>query len=56
VDKVMFFVAPKILGGRDAVTPVEGPGFSSVDEAIQLERMTATTIGQDLLIEAYVRH
>lgn len=56
VDKVMFFVAPKILGGRDAVTPVEGPGFGSVDDAIQLERMTATPIGTDLLIEAYVRH
>lgn len=55
VDKVMFFVAPKILGGRDAITPVEGPGFSTVDEAIQLERMTAAAIGEDILIEAYVR-
>ena len=55
VDKVMFFVAPKILGGRDAVTPVEGAGFDTVDEAIQLDRMTATAISQDLLIEAYVR-
>lgn len=55
VDKVMFFVAPKILGGRDAVTPVEGAGFETIDEAIQLDRMTATPVGQDLLIEAYVR-
>lgn len=55
VDKVLFFVAPKILGGRDAVTPVEGPGFGTVDEAIQLERMTSVPIGPDLLIEAYVR-
>lgn len=55
VDKVMFFVAPKILGGRDAVSPVEGPGFESIDEAIQLDHMTATPVGQDLLIEAYVR-
>lgn len=55
VDKVMFFVAPRILGGRDAVTPVEGPGIETVDEAIQLDHMTATPVGQDLLIEAYVR-
>jgi diaminohydroxyphosphoribosylaminopyrimidine deaminase/5-amino-6-(5-phosphoribosylamino)uracil reductase len=55
VDKVMFFLAPKILGGRDAVTPVEGPGLDTVDEAIQLNGMTATPISQDLLIEAYVR-
>ncbi len=55
VDKVMFFVAPKILGGRDAVTAVEGSGFDTIDEAIQLDGMTATPISQDLLIEAYVR-
>lgn len=55
VDKVMFFVAPKILGGRDAVSPVEGEGFATIDEAIQLDHMTATPVGQDLLIEAYVR-
>lgn len=55
VDKVMFFVAPKILGGRAAVSPVEGPGFETIDEAIQLDHMTATPVGQDLLIEAYVR-
>jgi diaminohydroxyphosphoribosylaminopyrimidine deaminase/5-amino-6-(5-phosphoribosylamino)uracil reductase len=51
----MFFVAPKILGGRDAVSPVEGEGFATIDEAIQLDHMTATPVGQDLLIEAYVR-
>jgi len=55
VDKVMFFVAPKILGGRAAVSPVEGPGFETIDDAIQLDHMTATPVGQDLLIEAYVR-
>ena len=26
VDKVMFFVAPKIMGGRDAITAIEGEG------------------------------
>ena len=55
VDKVVFFIAPKILGGRDAVSPVEGPGFDTIDEAIQLDHMTATPMDQDLLIEAYVR-
>lgn len=55
VDKVMFFVAPKIIGGRDAVTAVEGEGVEAMDEAILLERMTAEPIGEDLLIEAYVK-
>lgn len=55
VDKVMFFVAPKIIGGRDAVTAVEGLGAETMAEAIPLDGMTARSVGPDLLVEAYVR-
>ena len=55
VDKVCFFVAPKIVGGHDAVTSVEGEGAATMDEAIVLERMTAEKVGEDLLVEAYVK-
>lgn len=55
VDKVMFFVAPKIIGGRDAVTAVEGEGAARMDDAILLERMTARSVGPDVLLEAYVK-
>ncbi len=56
VDKVLFFVAPKIVGGRDAITAVEGEGLAKMDDALMLDRMTARPVGPDLLIEAYVRH
>ena len=56
VDKVLFFVAPKIAGGREAVSPVEGLGCAAMDEAIALENMRAEPVGEDLLIEAYVRN
>jgi diaminohydroxyphosphoribosylaminopyrimidine deaminase/5-amino-6-(5-phosphoribosylamino)uracil reductase len=55
VDKVMFFVAPKIIGGRDAVSAVEGDGVETLGEAKLLENMTATPVGDDMLIEAYVK-
>jgi len=54
VDKVAFFIAPKILGGRDAITPVEGEGIAQMDKAIRLENMTLTHVGEDILVEAYV--
>ncbi|MBI5090858.1 MAG: bifunctional diaminohydroxyphosphoribosylaminopyrimidine deaminase/5-amino-6-(5-phosphoribosylamino)uracil reductase RibD [Candidatus Hydrogenedentes bacterium] len=54
VDKVMFFVAPKIVGGRDAVTAVEGEGIARMNDAVVLENMTVRPVGIDLLIEAYV--
>jgi diaminohydroxyphosphoribosylaminopyrimidine deaminase/5-amino-6-(5-phosphoribosylamino)uracil reductase len=56
VDKAMFFIAPKIIGGHDAVTAVEGEGAKRLLDAIQLERMTSKPVGEDILIEAYVKN
>lgn len=55
VDKALFFVAPKIVGGRDAITAVEGEGVARMADAIPLEHMKAHPIGEDILIEAYVK-
>ncbi len=54
VDKAFFFVAPKIFGGRDAPTPVEGFGIGRVADACRLKDLSARVIGDDVLIEAYV--
>lgn len=53
IDKVMTFIAPKIIGGAAARTPVEGLGFRLVGEAIPLYRMTNKSIGDDVLLTAY---
>lgn len=55
VDKLLFFIAPKIVGGRDAITAVEGDGIARMADAIPLERMLAIPVGEDVLIEAYVK-
>jgi diaminohydroxyphosphoribosylaminopyrimidine deaminase/5-amino-6-(5-phosphoribosylamino)uracil reductase len=54
VDKALFFVAPKIFGGRDAPTAVEGLGVGKVGEAIGLKNLSTRLIGDDVLIEGYV--
>ncbi len=56
VDKVHAFVAPKIVGGADAKTPVEGKGFPKLADAVELTGFTAETIGGDVLLTAYVQH
>jgi diaminohydroxyphosphoribosylaminopyrimidine deaminase/5-amino-6-(5-phosphoribosylamino)uracil reductase len=53
VDKVMTFIAPKIIGGASARTPVEGDGVSKVDDALELQRLTYQTVGEDILVTAY---
>jgi diaminohydroxyphosphoribosylaminopyrimidine deaminase/5-amino-6-(5-phosphoribosylamino)uracil reductase len=50
VDKIMFFIAPKIIGGRNTKTSVEGEGISRIRQAIRLKDMCARKIGDDLLI------
>ena len=55
VDKVYAFIAPKIIGGRDALTPVEGVGRERLADAVQLTGLTAETIGEDILLTGYVR-
>ena len=54
VDKVLAFVAPKIIGGREALTPVEGAGFAQLDEAVNLRDFQAQSIGPDILLSGYV--
>lgn len=54
VDKVSCIIAPLIIGGQSALTPVEGLGVTFIEEAIQLYRMRSTPLGSDILIEAYL--
>ncbi len=53
VDRYLFFVAPKIIGGRSAVTSIEGEGVRAVKDAAGIKGMKAVAIGRDILIEGY---
>lgn len=54
VDKVYAFVAPVIIGGKDAVTAVEGRGVSKIAEALRLNRLKTERLGDDIMIYGYV--
>lgn len=55
VDKIMVFIAPKIIGGRDAKTLVEGEGIPVMKDAIKLKKVNFRKIGEDILVEGYLR-
>lgn len=55
IDKMHVFIAPKLIGGQDAATPIGGAGIESLSEACILEQMTCQMIGEDILISAYVK-
>ena len=55
VDKINAFIAPKIVGGRTALTAVEGEGFSSLDRAVELIDVETEMLGADILISGYCK-
>ena len=54
VDKVIAVIAPMIIGGGNAKTPVAGRGVDRVMDAILLESLNMEKYGEDLLISGYV--
>jgi diaminohydroxyphosphoribosylaminopyrimidine deaminase / 5-amino-6-(5-phosphoribosylamino)uracil reductase len=55
VDEVRLFVAPMMLGGRGARSPVEGEGAESIAEAVAALSLQCREIDDDLLITARLR-
>ncbi len=53
VQKVLAFIAPKIIGGNIAPTPVGDLGFTTMTEALSLERVRWRVVGSDCLVEGY---
>ncbi len=54
IQKVLAFIAPKIIGGHDAHSPVGDLGLTRMTDALILERIHWQEIGGDLLIEGYL--
>ncbi len=55
IQKIMAFIAPKIIGGEAAPSPVGDLGFTEMTQALKLERVKWRTVGNDLLVEGYVK-
>lgn len=51
VDRLLWFVAPKIVGGAGAVPAVAGRGAARMDDALVLEDLVVRRLGADLLLD-----
>ena len=54
VDKVICYIAPKIIGGTLAKTPIGGQGIEKLIDAINIKNMSLKSIGEDVVIEGYI--
>ncbi len=55
VDKILFFISPKIIGGKEAISSVMGRGISRMDNAIRLKNIKLRHFQEDLLVEGYIK-
>jgi len=55
LDKLMLFIAPLIVGGRESPTSFEGGGVARLDEAWRLDNLEIKQYDGDLLIIGYPR-
>lgn len=54
IDEVTTFIAPKIIGGGKALSPVEGKGIDRMADAVRLHDISMRQIGKDIVIEGLV--
>ncbi|MGB5916514.1 MAG: bifunctional diaminohydroxyphosphoribosylaminopyrimidine deaminase/5-amino-6-(5-phosphoribosylamino)uracil reductase RibD [Phormidesmis sp.] len=55
VQKVWAFIAPKIIGGRLAPSPIGDLGLEKMTDAKRLERTVLTAVGDDFLLQGYLQ-
>ena len=55
VDKVVLFIAPMLMTGRDSLCSIGGPSPRKLTGAIRLREAETRVVGKDLMVEGYVK-
>ncbi len=56
IDEGLIFIAPKIVGGRNAKTPVEGDGINLMSEALEVSQPTVRQFDRDIALQFSFEH
>lgn len=54
VDRMMIYIAPKILGDQGGISSVAGLNITDINKSVGLEKITINHIKQDILVQGYV--
>jgi diaminohydroxyphosphoribosylaminopyrimidine deaminase / 5-amino-6-(5-phosphoribosylamino)uracil reductase len=54
VDKLVWFIAPKIIGRKDAVAVMEGSIGTDANQPVSVRDISITRIGEDIMLEGYL--
>ncbi len=51
VNRVHCYIAPKLVGGKQAKTPIGGEGIGDLSQAVKLKLISMEMVGEDILID-----
>ena len=54
VDKVIFFIAPKIICGSASIPVVGGDRFLKLEDALRIKDVKVSKVGEDIMVEGYI--
>ena len=55
VDKVVMFIAPRIMAGTDSLSCIGGSSPVTLSRTVMLHDVTSRFVGRDLMVEGYTR-
>ena len=55
IQEIVTFIAPKILGGENSMTPLGDFGFKEMNEIIKLKQTKISLIGNDICVKSYLK-
>ncbi len=55
VDKLVMFIAPKLMAGTDSLCSIGGKSPVRLNRAVMLREVTSRFVGGDFMIEGYIR-
>ena len=55
VQKVYCYIAPKMIGGKDALSPVLGKGIEKMRDAVEITDVTVQNFGGDICVSGHVK-
>ena len=55
VDKVIFFIAPRIIGGKDSMPAVGGRCVEKLSDSLNIHDVNVDRCGSDIVIEGYLK-
>jgi len=53
-DKFIVFISPMIIGGKNAISPVEGKGVKKISDAVKIRNFSIKKMREDIVVEGYI--